>query len=77
MTTTQQILVMAAMFVIQAVAIGLPYWIGRQAGKAVRDELQARVNLLQHDLRTANESVLSLHVRVGACKPDEIGGNHV
>jgi len=77
MTTTQQILVMAAMFVIQAVAMGLPYWIGRQAGKAVRDELQARVNLLQHDLRTANESVLSLHVRVGACKPDEIGGNHV
>ena len=77
MTTTQQILVMAAMFVIQAVAMGLPYWIGRQAGKAVRDELQARVDLLQHDLRTANESVLSLHVRVGACKPDEIGGNHV
>lgn len=77
MTTTHQILVMAAMFVIQAVAMGLPYWIGRQAGNAVRDELQARVELLQHDLRAANESVLSLHVRVGACKPDEIGGNHV
>lgn len=77
MSTTHQLLLIAAMVVTQGVAMGLPYWMGRLAGQALRDGLQEKIDLLQCELQAANERGLLLCVRSTTYQAQDNGGNHV
>lgn len=76
MTTSQQIMLLAALGIMQAIAMGLPYWIGFQAGQASKALLLEQIQLLKSELKEANELALSLHVRLRTCASGDTGGNH-
>ena len=76
MTTSQQVLLLAALGVMQAIAMGLPYWIGFQAGRASKALLLEQIQLLKFELKEANGQMLALHARLRVCVPGDNGGNH-
>jgi hypothetical protein len=60
MDTSQQLVILGGLITCQAIAIGLPYWMGRQAGKAAADVLRAENLRLTNDLAVLRSQVITL-----------------